>query len=56
MWWEVHGLKAPVPPKVHWKIHPPRTLHPDYAYGPTVALRGRAVSYERGTPVSPNLA
>ena len=28
-----------------------RTLQQGYAQGPTVVLRGEAVSYERGTPV-----
>ena len=33
------------------KQRPPRTLQYDYAQGPTEALWGGAVSYERGTPV-----
>ena len=36
----------------HKNQRPPRTLHWDYAWGPTVVLGGGAVSYERGTPVS----
>ena len=34
----------------HKKQRPHRALQEDYAYGPMVALGGRAVSHERGTP------
>jgi len=37
----------------HEKPRPLRTLQWDYAQGPMVALRGGAVSYERGTPDGP---
>ena len=35
----------------HKKLHTPRTVQQDYAWGPMAALGGRAVSYQRGTPV-----
>ena len=37
----------------HTKTYPPKTLQWQYAQGPMVALEGEAVSYERGTPVTP---
>ena len=36
----------------HKKQRPPRTLQQEYAQGPMVVLRGGAVSYQRGTPVT----
>ena len=36
----------------HKKTPPPRTLQFAYAWGHMVVLRGKAVSYEQGTPVS----
>ena len=50
---EVHGRRTIVALQgylVHKKLHPPRTLQQDYAYGPTAVLRGGAFSYERDTP------
>jgi len=35
----------------HKKQRPPRTLPYDHAEGPTVALGGGVLSYDRGTPV-----
>ena len=39
----------------HQKHFPPGTLQKDYTWGPVVVLGGVAVSYERGTPVNPEI-
>ena len=40
----------------HKKQRPARTLQKENAQGPMVVVGGGVVSYERGTPVTPNHA
>ena len=52
--WELEEPKGPEGPKGTSVIRnsaPPRTLQKENAEGPLAALRGRAIFYERGTPV-----